>query len=242
MAVNSNTEMGAPLSDAKPLTPSPLLKPKSIFLHEWWLVKPQQQRGGLAVGGVTFMERERVFLSTVIAKRLEANVLETEDGITVSFRGFINTSRTCENGFPSVVCHHFLIGFPHDWKKYSAHSLGDEHIINEVLDFAVENQTGNPESSQSLMAVSEPDSCAGLSGKILVKSPISTKKLKKDQSPSDCKEKQCNRQKMVENTDDSCNRRITRSISKRSHTILKSDKKCVGSPVRRSLRLCNRKK
>ena len=47
--------------------------------------------------------RERVFLSTVIAKRYEANVLETEDGITIQLRGFINNSRTSQNGFASNV-------------------------------------------------------------------------------------------------------------------------------------------
>jgi len=42
--------------------------------------------------------RERVFLSTVIAEREEANVLHTQDGIVIIFRGFINTSRSSQNG------------------------------------------------------------------------------------------------------------------------------------------------
>ncbi|KAL2321641.1 hypothetical protein Fmac_026020 [Flemingia macrophylla] len=98
-----------------------------IFLHEWWLVK---QPKGLAVGGVSSVgrNRERVFLSTVIAEREEANVLHTQDGITILFRGFINNSRSTQNGVPAEVCQHFLVGFPHDWKKFSAHSFGDKDV------------------------------------------------------------------------------------------------------------------
>nr|XP_004490038.1 kinetochore-associated protein KNL-2 homolog [Cicer arietinum] len=112
-----------------PLSTS-FFKSKSIFLDEWWLLKPQNQCKGLAVGGVASMERDRVFLSTVIAKRHEANVVETEDGITIVFRGFINASHTSQNGFSSEVCQQFLVGFPHDWKHYSAHSSGNacEHV------------------------------------------------------------------------------------------------------------------
>lgn len=44
-----------------------------------------------------------MFLSTVIAKRHEANVVESEDGIVIIFRGFINASRTSQNGFSSEV-------------------------------------------------------------------------------------------------------------------------------------------
>lgn len=50
-----------------------------------------------------------MFLSTVIAKRHEANVVETEDGITIIFRGFINTSRASQNGFPSEVVSPFFL-------------------------------------------------------------------------------------------------------------------------------------
>ncbi|KAK7362200.1 hypothetical protein VNO77_04306 [Canavalia gladiata] len=122
-----------PRSNTKPKPLSPFKSKSVIFLHEWWLVK---QCKGLTIGGVASMEkdRERVFLSTVIAKRHEANVLETEDGITVIFCGFINASRSCQNGFPSEVCRHFLVGFPHNWKKYSDHSFGVESI-NQVPEF-----------------------------------------------------------------------------------------------------------
>lgn len=131
------------------------------------------------------------------------------------------------------VYRRFLIGFPHDWKKYSAHNLGDEYI-DGVSGVAVESQTGNPVS------------CTGFSGRSMVESPKTPIFLEKDQSASDPKEKQRNRQEIIEDRDDSCSRRVTRSISKRGHTMLVKDKKakvtCVNSPVRRSPRLCNYRK
>ncbi|XP_020240068.1 uncharacterized protein LOC109818929 [Cajanus cajan] len=113
--------------------------PKSlIFLQEWWLVK---QRKGLAVGGVASVKRDResLFLSTLIAEREEANVLHTQDGITLIFRGCINTSRSSQNGVPAEVCQHFLVGFPHDWKKYSVHmdevyAFGDSSACSKKRD------------------------------------------------------------------------------------------------------------
>ncbi|XP_061343362.1 uncharacterized protein LOC133289443 [Gastrolobium bilobum] len=120
--------MGTPFNST-PLSNTKPVKYESIFLDEWWLVKPQLQRKGLAVGGVASINgRDTAFFSTVIAKRHEANVLETEDGITIIFRGFINNSRTSQNGFPSEVCSHFLVGFPHDWETYSVRGFGDEYI------------------------------------------------------------------------------------------------------------------
>lgn len=98
------------------------------------------------------------------------------------------------------------------------------------------------ESGQSLMGVL----CTGISGKTRVKSPVPTKKLKNDQLSSDRKEKPRTRQKIVEDTGNSCSRVVTRSISKTSHTMLKKDEKvkvtCASPPVRRSPRLRNCKK
>ncbi|KAK7300515.1 hypothetical protein RJT34_11361 [Clitoria ternatea] len=299
-------------SNTKPIPPS------IIFLHEWWLVK---QPKGLAVHGLASMKRARLFTSAVIAKRHEANVLETEDGITVMFRGFINTSKSCINGVPSEVCRRFMFGFPFDWKKYSTHSFGDEDIDgvtgfsgtsasskkraddalpfsirgndfmkrweyllskncsapknicnemgsfsgnviqsdstanmehsmamekdktanihssqphqvnmmcggeNEVSEFAVESQVGNPKSGQSLMGIVDPDSCTHLSREGTVKTSTSTK------------EKQDIQQKIVEDTSNSCNKMLRGSISIRKDRQLKQN----AVPVRRSPRLnrCN---
>ncbi|RVW59948.1 Protein embryo defective 1674 [Vitis vinifera] len=43
----------------------------------------------------------RVFSSGAIAKRHDATTLETADGITITIVGFLNKSRTHQNGFPS---------------------------------------------------------------------------------------------------------------------------------------------
>ncbi|XLS85150.1 hypothetical protein HN51_035316 [Arachis hypogaea] len=110
---------GTPLSSHKHHLP-PL---KYVFMSDWWLAKPCLPLQGLAVGGIAYGQRERMFLSTVIAKRHEANVLETEDGVTLHLSSFINSSRSFQNGFPREVCEDFLLGFPDDWQKYTAHSF-----------------------------------------------------------------------------------------------------------------------
>ncbi|KAI9127763.1 hypothetical protein K1719_000756 [Acacia pycnantha] len=114
----------SPISNKKTISSSQY---KTIFLHDWWLVKPQGK--GLAVEGVASMERlgERVISSSPIAKRHETNVLETQDGITFFITGFINKSRTNENGFSFEVCRRFLLGFPHDWEEYLCYGVGEQH-------------------------------------------------------------------------------------------------------------------
>ncbi|XP_039050727.1 uncharacterized protein LOC120191935 [Hibiscus syriacus] len=95
-----------------------------VLLYDWWLCTAKT--GGLAVGGFECRGRQgqRVLHTAAIAKRREATTLETADGITVSISGFINTSRTLENGFSSKVCSHFLFGFPYDWEEYASHLEG----------------------------------------------------------------------------------------------------------------------
>ncbi|XP_028804511.1 uncharacterized protein LOC114759508 [Neltuma alba] len=114
----------SPISNKKSISSSQY---KTIFLHDWWLVKPQGK--GLAVGGVASMERlgERVISSSTIAKRHETNVLETQEGITFIITGFINKSRTNENGFSFEVCRRFQLGFPHDWEEYISFAVGGKH-------------------------------------------------------------------------------------------------------------------
>ncbi|GMI71453.1 hypothetical protein HRI_000814600 [Hibiscus trionum] len=105
-------------------SPTPLanLSLNSVLLYDWWLSAAEPQ--GLAVGGFECRGRQgqRVLCSAAIAKRHDATTLETADGITVAISGFINSSRTLENGFPPKVCSHFLFGFPHDWEEYASQS------------------------------------------------------------------------------------------------------------------------
>ncbi|TYI13871.1 hypothetical protein ES332_A08G088000v1 [Gossypium tomentosum] len=105
-------------------SPTPLanLSLNSVVLHDWWLCMVQPK--GLAVGGFQCRGRQgqRVLCSAAIAKRHDATTLETADGITVAISGFINTSRTLQNGFSPKVCSHFLFGFPYDWEEYASHS------------------------------------------------------------------------------------------------------------------------
>ncbi|GMI96405.1 hypothetical protein HRI_003309800 [Hibiscus trionum] len=105
-------------------SPTPLanLSLNSVLLYDWWLCTAEPR--GLAVGGFECRGRQgqRVLCSAAIAKRHDATTLETADGVTVAISGFINTSRTLENGFSPKVCSHFLFGFPYDWEEYASHS------------------------------------------------------------------------------------------------------------------------
>ncbi|XP_057963867.1 uncharacterized protein LOC131155005 isoform X2 [Malania oleifera] len=80
---------------------------KSVYLHDWWLVKANNKR--LAVGGFAYRGSQgiRGFYSAAIAKRHDATTLETIDGVTIVISGLINRSRTYQNGFPSEVSCYF---------------------------------------------------------------------------------------------------------------------------------------
>ncbi|KAK8709088.1 hypothetical protein V6N13_060118 [Hibiscus sabdariffa] len=105
-------------------SPTPLanLSLDSVLLYDWWLCTAEPR--GLAIGGFECRGRQgqRVLCSAAIAKRHDATTLETTDGFTVVISGFINSSRTLENGFSLKVCSHFLFGFPYDWEEYASRS------------------------------------------------------------------------------------------------------------------------
>ncbi|GAB4829399.1 hypothetical protein Ancab_019071 [Ancistrocladus abbreviatus] len=93
--------------------------PKKVYLHDWWIMKPHGK--GIAIGGCSRRGLVgRFFHSAAITKRHDTSTLETFDGFIVLLSGFINRSRTQQNGFPSEFCSHFLIGFPYDWEDYAA--------------------------------------------------------------------------------------------------------------------------
>ncbi|KAM5570085.1 hypothetical protein ABKV19_017213 [Rosa sericea] len=93
---------------------------KSVLLDDWWLVKAQGK--GLAVEGLAKTQRPaiRTFSSAAISKRHTATILETTDGIIVTLCGFLNISRTSQNGFPPEVYNRYLLGFPYDWEEHAA--------------------------------------------------------------------------------------------------------------------------
>lgn len=51
----------------------------------------------------------RIFYSAAISHRHDATTLDTLDGIKITISGFINRSRTHQNGFPSEVYNSSLI-------------------------------------------------------------------------------------------------------------------------------------
>ncbi|KAF5772503.1 putative transcription regulator Others family [Helianthus annuus] len=142
-------------------TPISSSKRKSVFLHQWWLIKVEKEPK-LGVGG--FVNREtfgtrgmrlfgspstnkrqnvniiddgvQVYGSAAIAKRHDNNTLESVDGIIIRISGCINKSRTLSYGFSPEVCDSFLSGFPCSWEDYaskSSHDRCDDDITKQSL-------------------------------------------------------------------------------------------------------------
>ncbi|XP_059305615.1 kinetochore-associated protein KNL-2 homolog [Lycium ferocissimum] len=94
----------------------------TVCLKDWWLIRAEKDSQGrtLAVAGLTSREGQalRVFSSAPILKTNDVCNLETIDGICVILKGFINKSRSEENGFSSEVVEQFLLGFPPQWEAF----------------------------------------------------------------------------------------------------------------------------
>ncbi|KAI9153284.1 hypothetical protein LWI28_008831 [Acer negundo] len=75
----------------------------------------------------------RVFTSAPIVKRYDIFTLETADGICIILKGFINKSRTKENGFSYKDFSHFLFGFPPYWEAYNEKCLEEEFTTGPSL-------------------------------------------------------------------------------------------------------------
>lgn len=118
--------------------------PTDVCLEDWWLSKPDGGKG-IAVGGRPVEMRRcdnarkefhsaptkkryasREFHSAQVVKRHSCTTIETSDGLFVYLCGFINRSRTQQNGFSSEVCRDFLYGFPLNWEDHAAKSVGEE--------------------------------------------------------------------------------------------------------------------
>ncbi|XP_069145030.1 kinetochore-associated protein KNL-2 homolog isoform X2 [Solanum lycopersicum] len=100
----------------------------TVSLKDWWLIRAERDSQGrtLAVAGRTSREGQalRGFTSAPIHKIYDVFNLETIDGICVVLKGFINRSRSEENGFPSEVIEQFLFGFPPQWETFNEKFLG----------------------------------------------------------------------------------------------------------------------
>ncbi|KAF5198749.1 Embryo defective [Thalictrum thalictroides] len=97
---------------------------KTVTLYDWWLIKSEKDYNGriLAVGGSTSEGNSaiRILSSAPIVKRYDMVTLETADRMRIILKGYINRTRTHENGFSSEVYDRlFLIGFPSIWEHFS---------------------------------------------------------------------------------------------------------------------------
>ncbi|KAJ4866177.1 kinase interacting family protein [Raphanus sativus] len=109
-----------------------LLKP--VSLSDWWLTKKANNNKGLGVSGFESKggSKVRLFSSATISTRHDSTTLQTSDGLTVSISGFINRSRSLQNGFSPQLCNRFLLGFPYHWKDYI-----EEGFVEEEKDYGV---------------------------------------------------------------------------------------------------------
>ncbi|CAN6917423.1 unnamed protein product [Brassica oleracea] len=100
---------------------------KSVSLSDWWLTKKANEKG-LGVAGFESKggPEVRLFSSATISTRHDSTTLETSDGLTVSISGFINRSRSLQNGLSSEVCNRFLLGFPYHWRDYTEEGFLEE--------------------------------------------------------------------------------------------------------------------
>ncbi|TXG58582.1 hypothetical protein EZV62_016411 [Acer yangbiense] len=108
----------------------------TVCLYDWWLIKSDEIFEGkrLAVAGRSSTEKAmRVFTSAPIVKRYDDFTLVTADGFCIILKGFINKSRTKENGFSDEVFSHFLFGFPSFWEAYNEKCLEEEFTTGPSL-------------------------------------------------------------------------------------------------------------
>ncbi|KAL3358041.1 hypothetical protein AABB24_015268 [Solanum stoloniferum] len=121
----------------------------TVSLKDWWLIRAERDSQGrtLAVAGLTSREGQalRGFTSAPILKIYDVFNLETIDGICVVLKGFINKSRSEENGFPSEVIGQFLFGFPPQWETFNEKFLGRES--KEVKDLKKLDQNDHVETT-----------------------------------------------------------------------------------------------
>ncbi|KAK9756017.1 hypothetical protein RND81_01G067300 [Saponaria officinalis] len=150
--------------------------PTEVCLEDWWLLKPSDGEG-IAVSGRPFEIRKcddagtkfniaspkrrhasREFHSTKVVKRHGSTMLETSDGFLISLCGFINKSRTQQNGFTSKFCRDFIYGFPFNWDDYTstAQSADDELNIESFTPDILDSFNG-AQLHDFVLSLTEPE-------------------------------------------------------------------------------------
>ncbi|KAF8765966.1 hypothetical protein HU200_008007 [Digitaria exilis] len=110
--------------------------------YEWWLATVEGDDQKLAVAGQ--YERNGIVLELApapIAKRHQACVVETEDGVILLIYSFLNLERMRANGYSSAVCEKFMLGFPHwddAFQKSSCFSNGASRFEEHACDGDIE--------------------------------------------------------------------------------------------------------
>ncbi|KAJ8753983.1 hypothetical protein K2173_001881 [Erythroxylum novogranatense] len=134
---------------------------KTVSLHDWWLIKADEDFEGkkLAVAGFTSGEQQalRVFHSAPITKRFDVFTIETADGVTVIFQGLMNKTRTLQNGFSSEVLRYFLLGFPPHWEECAKKCF--EQMVNSGTDWQELSDINQSVTDTEVPVLTGEDSC-----------------------------------------------------------------------------------
>ncbi|PKA62807.1 hypothetical protein AXF42_Ash019390 [Apostasia shenzhenica] len=95
-------------------------------------------------------ESVKIFSSGPIVKRHDAYTVEAADGMVIRILGFINKTRTIDNGFSLEVCRIFLTGFPTTWVNLANESSWSKSSRFEALESASGSAELSANSSKTI--------------------------------------------------------------------------------------------
>lgn len=205
---------------------------KSVSLSDWWLTKKANVNGLCVTGFESKRGSEvRLFSSGTISKRHDSNTLETFDGITICISGFINRSRSLQNGVSPEVCNRFLLGFPYNY---------DEEFVEEKKDlsFSFDDIPVN-RFQDFLLSSSSSSSC--LKNKILDDVVDSLRDLVSSLSTEKKSEKECEKSRVSNDIDDDDESVVTRVEGVKTRGMIKRREDIETSIVQR-VRKASKKK
>uniref|UniRef100_A0A1J3K8S1 SANTA domain-containing protein n=1 Tax=Noccaea caerulescens TaxID=107243 RepID=A0A1J3K8S1_NOCCA len=180
---------------------------KSVSLSDWWLTKKANVKGLCVTGFESKRGSEvRLFSSGTISKRHDSNTLETFDGITICISGFINRSRSLQNGVSPEVCNRFLLGFPYNY---------DEEFVEEKKDLSFSFDDIPVNRFQDFLLSSSSSSC--LKDKILDDVVDSLRDLVSSLST----EKECEKSRVSNDIDDNDESVVTRVEGVKTRGMIK---------------------
>ncbi|XP_057861189.2 kinetochore-associated protein KNL-2 homolog [Cryptomeria japonica] len=125
---------------------------KQVYLYNWSLIRvggdhPENDTVGngklVALEGYTtsdLLDHDK-FRTAPIETRIEKLKLKTVDGMNILLMGMIDEQHSYENGFPLLVIHLFLFGFPYNWNNVLNRCFGQPKLNASVLPASKEKES-----------------------------------------------------------------------------------------------------